>query len=110
MDKNKKNLVFISHANENDDFADDIKLLLEEAKKKLKLVGIIYKANRNYLESGKWKENLIQEVNESECIVPIFTKTSIKNKWVSFEVGIAETINIQNYKYMTILYKIPFLR
>lgn len=78
--------VFISYPNEDINFASSLKTLLE-------LMGInTYLAEHDKNPGKELWDKFSKEIDDSDCVVVLYTSYAVDSKWVEKEIAIARTL------------------
>lgn len=75
--------IFISHDSHDTAIAGHLKTYLEE----IFIQSEIYVSGQNITGGDSWYNSIVKALKESKAIIPLITKSSIDNDWVSFETG-----------------------
>jgi len=98
----KKNIAFISYSRKDKELANDIRHLLEQTIDHFNLSDKVFMDKDLYNYDEKWRKGIIKGLEESHCIIPIFTTNSInQSSWISFELGASEVYNIPKFPIVT---------
>lgn len=92
MDK-KKFTAFISYANADKELAENIKSLFNFMGHEVYFAPIALRE-----EAGaEWRSKVIKGIQESQCIIPIYTRNSIHRPWVLYELGVADAFALPKF-------------
>src|SRR4030042_1247146 len=87
---------FISHASEDVAIVKNIETLFEKMGHHVFYAPITLKEKAG----DEWIKQVINGMKNSTCIIPIYTRNSIRKPWVIYELGVADAFGLPKYPAM----------
>ncbi len=84
---------FISYASEDEDIVKNIEVLFKKMGHNIFYAPIVLKQKAG----DDWVKQVIKSIKESRCIIPIYTRNSIRKPWVLYELGVADAFGLPKY-------------